>query len=551
MTRLFNQIADSTWKSIAFLVALSSIFFIGLGHVHLFDWDEINFAESAREMIESSDYMKVQINYFPFWEKPPLFFWLQVGAMHVFGINEFAARFPNAVFGFIYLISFYFIGRRHISSKFGLLWALLFFGTILPHLYFKSGIIDPVFNYFIFMSVYFLMRALEQEGQNQHMLFSGLCSGLSVLTKGPVGFLLLGLTAFVFLLLQRFKAFPDWRKILLFITGFMVVVLSWLGIEFYQNGTENMLRFLKYMIELFNSGVAGHEQPFYYHFIVVFLGCFPISIFALPYLVNKKIASPMQIHRWMQCLFWVVLIVFSITTTKIVHYSSMTYAPLSFLAALFVYGMFNQREQLKRYQKGLLIFLGALWGVIFLLLPLVMANRERLFPLIKDPFAVAGMKDATTWSGFEILAGIMFASLFLIGIRMLFKKKIISSVVILSSSVSLTLLLVLFLYLPKIESFSQAPAIEFFKSLRGQDVYVETFGYKSYAQYFYAQQLPGKDDRRGDILWLIQGDIDRPAYFVSRINNTELDAYEDIVLIGEKGGFRFYKREVPINNIQD
>ena len=62
-------------------MVLSSFFFIGLGNVHLFDWDEINFAESAREMIESGDYLRVQINYLPFWEKPPFFFcyfWLPV-----------------------------------------------------------------------------------------------------------------------------------------------------------------------------------------------------------------------------------------------------------------------------------------------------------------------------------------------------------------------------------------------------------------------------------------------------------------------------------------
>src|SRR3954470_9704684 len=70
-----------------------------LGAVHLFDWDEINFAECAREMIVSGNYSLVQINFQPFWEKPPLFIWMQVLSMKIFGINEFAARFPNAMCG--------------------------------------------------------------------------------------------------------------------------------------------------------------------------------------------------------------------------------------------------------------------------------------------------------------------------------------------------------------------------------------------------------------------------------------------------------------------
>ena len=66
---------------------------------HLFDWDEINFAEAAREMIVTGNYSLVLINYEPFWEKPPLFFWLQALCMNLFGINEFSARLPNAIAG--------------------------------------------------------------------------------------------------------------------------------------------------------------------------------------------------------------------------------------------------------------------------------------------------------------------------------------------------------------------------------------------------------------------------------------------------------------------
>ncbi len=58
-----------------------------LGGVHLFDWDEINFAEGAREMIVLKNYLRVHINYEPFWEKPPFFFWLQAASMNLLGIG--------------------------------------------------------------------------------------------------------------------------------------------------------------------------------------------------------------------------------------------------------------------------------------------------------------------------------------------------------------------------------------------------------------------------------------------------------------------------------
>ena len=78
------------------LLCLGLLFFVPfLGSVHLFDWDEINFAESAREMLLSNNFTRVQIGFQAFWEKPPLFFWLQSAAMKVVGINEWGARLPT------------------------------------------------------------------------------------------------------------------------------------------------------------------------------------------------------------------------------------------------------------------------------------------------------------------------------------------------------------------------------------------------------------------------------------------------------------------------
>ena len=136
------------------LLAGSLLLFPFLGSVALFDWDEINFAEIAREMIVSRDYLNVQIDFAPFWEKPPLFIWMQALSMKVFGVNEFAARFPNALGGILTLIMLYEMGRRIHDARLGALWALVYSGSILPFFYFKSGIIDPWFNLFIFAGIY-------------------------------------------------------------------------------------------------------------------------------------------------------------------------------------------------------------------------------------------------------------------------------------------------------------------------------------------------------------------------------------------------------------
>ena len=89
---------------ILIIIVASLLFIPNIGNVHLFDWDEINFAEAAREMIVTGDYLTVRIDYQPFSEKPPLFIWFQAISMNIFGVNEFAARLPNALIGIVSLI---------------------------------------------------------------------------------------------------------------------------------------------------------------------------------------------------------------------------------------------------------------------------------------------------------------------------------------------------------------------------------------------------------------------------------------------------------------
>lgn len=545
--RLLDKIASSNVYSILFLLFLSSFYFVGLGHVHLFDWDEINFAETAREMIESGDYLRVQINYLPFWEKPPFFFWLQVGAMKLFGVNEFAARFPNALFGFLYLWTFYKIGKLHFNARFGILWALLYFGSLLPHLYFKSGIIDPVFNYFIFLSIYFMLRVFSKQSENiwKLALLSGIFSGLSVITKGPVGFLLLGLTFGVYVLFNRFKNIPHIKHFALFLIGMGAIIVSWLTMEIYQNGFAILQQFIDYQIELFNQPVAGHQQPFYYHFVIVGIGCFPLTIFAIPGFWSHSEDDPNDIRRWMLSLFWVVLILFSITTTKIAHYSSMTYAPLSFIAAISMWRILEGKSKTKSYLSYLFLVFGLILSSVFIVLPLVLRAKDWLIPKMNDPFAAASLEYAEPWTGWEALTGVFFAIIVLIAFVLLLKRYIVAGIGTISIGLGVTLLLVLYVILPKAESISQRPAIEFYKSIANEDCYIETYSFKSYAQYFYGRVPFSNRPESKDKSWLMNGEIDKPVWMVSKITNPELDAHKNFKLIEIRGGFRIYKREIP------
>src|SRR5690606_11343305 len=186
---------SSLSRYVIIALVASCLFFSFLGQVHLFDWDEINFAECAREMIVTDNYLQVQIDYRPFWEKPPVFIWMQVLAMKMFGVNEYAARFPNAVIGVVTLLVLYYVGKRVVNSRMGMWWAALYAASWLPHFYFKSGIIDPTFNLFIFLAFFQVHLITQGNRRMLHAVLAGIFLGIAVLTKGPAA-ILIALLAF-------------------------------------------------------------------------------------------------------------------------------------------------------------------------------------------------------------------------------------------------------------------------------------------------------------------------------------------------------------------
>jgi 4-amino-4-deoxy-L-arabinose transferase-like glycosyltransferase len=543
---LNNRLQNKTYLTIIILSGI--IFFIPfLGKVHLFDWDEINFAESAREMIVTGNYHKVQVNFQPFWEKPPLFFWLQAACMKAFGINEFAARLPNALFGIITLVTLFVIGKKHKNPLFGFIWAISYLGAFLPHLYFKSAIIDPVFNYFIFLGVYFMFKDVSRLNSKKSLLYpslAGLFMGLSTLTKGPVGLLVFLVTFFVYFIFTRFKNFPNIKKILAFIALYIVVCFFWFGIEVINNGFWFLKEFLSYQADLFLHPVASHGEPFYYHFVVVFIGCFPISIIALPVFFSKTKYGKSDYTLLMKILFWTVMILFSITTTKIVHYSSLTYMPLAFLATVYLNYLLENKFKTKNYIIVLLAFGGFVFSFLLAAVPYIAIHKNLIIPYLHDPFAVASLNVAVNWSGYESFIGIAYFVLVIFGIVMLYKKEYMKGMLFLFYSTAVCLFVYLVAVVPKIERYSQGPAIDFYKSLEGKNVYVWPIGFKSYAQYFYAKKPATPVYGEADENFLLKGNITRPAYFVVKITNTNFDSTcNGCSLIKQEGGFRFYKRE--------
>ena len=87
----------------------------------------------------------------------------------------------------------------------------------------------------------------------------------------------------------------------------------------------------------------------------------------------------------------------------------------------------------------------------------------------------------------------------------LVKKRLDAFLITSASNMTITLLLVLLFILPKIEGFTQGPAIDFYISKQGEDCYIESYGFKSYAQYYYSDIPYSTNEDRKRMDWLVNG----------------------------------------------
>ena len=314
---------------------------------------------------------------------------------------------------------------------------------------------------------------------------------------------------------------------------------------------------------------------------MLLFGCFPVSVIAIAFWPKSQheLQSSDQVKTrelktmsmLMLIVFWVVLILFSIVKTKIVHYSSLCWLPLSYLAAE---GIVRHKEQLPKWSSILIAIIGGLLGLAVLVLPVSMIwFKADLINLVKDPFAKANLSANVQWHYYDLIpASLILISTFLWVVKS--DKRFTRFT--LGKYLSLQIVFVYLtgiLFTPKIEAHTQGALIDFYSAKQNENCYWFVTGYKSYAAYFYAKIKPLKpsdglyqinqnflktkkvnnylalneadknkmDDEQKD--WLLHGQIDKPVFFIAKSHDQEgLDQEKHLIKVWEANGFTAYKR---------
>jgi 4-amino-4-deoxy-L-arabinose transferase-like glycosyltransferase len=388
---MFQRLHHRDGHYLLLLVVGAGLFLPNLGVPSLWDIDEGNNAEAAREMLESGNWVVPTFNYQLRIDKPALLYWLQIACYRGFGVGEWAARLPSALAALAAVLLTYELGRRLFGAATGLIAGVVLAsaGLFCAAAHFANP--DALLNAFTVLTFLIFWRGFTHRDRTWFVP-AGVSMGLAVLAKGPVGLVLpAGVIGLFLLCSRRLRLLLD-RRLLLGIVAFALVALPWYA----WVGAETKGAFLRGFLRTHNwdrylSPMEHHGGPFYYYFVVLALGFAPWSVFlglaawcslrewkhgSAPErkaedAVLRTLRSAPRAHVFLWCWIAVYFVFFSFSGTKLPNYILPIYAPVAFLTARFFdrwrRGVLQPPAWAIRLSLGVLILVGIGTSVAFAL----------------------------------------------------------------------------------------------------------------------------------------------------------------------------------------
>ena len=550
-----NKLYNLSSVSVLALFCLT-IFFPFIGEVNLFDWHETLIASISKEMYLNKQFWTPIFEEHFYVEKPPLFFQMQYYIYKYLGPTEYASRLPNAICGFLSVLSIYKIGRRIYSKSFGLLWAFIYLSMFLSQLYHKSGLIEPWYNFFVFLSLYNMSRVIEMRQERgdgfyrksdvlTNLYWSAFACFGAILTNGFEAYFVVVLSYWLLFISSSGKYGFGYTNILRWTFAVFFFLLIWVLITYKSNLNWNYFNlFWEYQKNDYQIHNVSFGKRLTFHFIILLIGCFPASILAFGSFKNSSYEPTLQkIFRIIMvgCLI-VIFFIATFIKHKYVHYSSLAYFPISFLASYTVFQFLSKKRTLDfRFYIGL-ILVGLIWALILVIIPLTKARIDFLFQYIQDPTLYETLSKAFNWEVWEISFGIFFFIFLFISIVLISFKHIRTGTAILFFNTLIVSQVVLLYYLPKIERFAQGSYIDFIKNKRDENALFWNYNSTSHASSFYSYNAKNWPKIEKDTISFLTKQ-DHETYLFSKISdsfekNKKADYFTKMY---EEGLYVFYK----------
>ncbi|MCS7273154.1 MAG: glycosyltransferase family 39 protein [Fimbriimonadales bacterium] len=359
----------------------------------LTDLDEGFYASVAWEMRQSGNWHTPTFMGQPWFEKPPLLYWLMKLSMRAFGEHEFALRLPSAVLYALTMLLLLWWGNRRLGKGVGE-WAAVLFGVApLSLLLARLAITDMALTFFLLVSLIALWEVANAPRMWQAAIWSllgGVALGLAVLTKGPLG---LGLIALLYLWNARMLHTLGlrFRWVVLALIATVLTALPWYVGVYQQHGAaffnefvvrQNLLRFAggdmaHSVLPLLQSGEVGRVLTgiavyLLFYVVVLWLGGLPMmsAVSVLWQRASEPVGQYLQ--RWL----WLVFGLFTLSFTKLPAYIFPMMPALALLVAQCTMATRAEASGTAlpyRMGRGMMVLVGvgaAVWASVAIFTPL-------------------------------------------------------------------------------------------------------------------------------------------------------------------------------------
>jgi O-antigen ligase len=416
-TNVFSHFFSNPKFPVIVLVILSAVLiFVDLSSNHLIPYDEAIYAKVSKNILQRSDWLTLSWqDGEPWFEKPPLYFWVSALLLKILPVPELAVRLPSAISGFFAVLVTYFFAKRLFGKTAGFIAGFSLLTTFQYLYYARTGMLDVTCAFFITAALYFYY--LSGEGVKKIrpvflLALSGVFIGLAVLTKGVVGLLPLAIVG----IFEAATILPSVRKssvvarsalrLLVIIVSSAFIFLPW-HVSMYQIHGQNFINsYLGYHVfERATMEVENKVAPFYWYAVVLkvsmrlwFVALLPSLLFVIYRLVKKHNDR----KKLAFVLLWATLIftVFSVSKSKLVWYIMPVYPALSIVIGYFYSSALSWVDMKISHFKNIssyVIKTSVVYITICISLLYLLTNKELVYTsdLTGSQATLLKLKDAT------------------------------------------------------------------------------------------------------------------------------------------------------------
>ena len=265
--------------SLLLVIAVVGLWFGTLGSRHLANPDEGRYAEIAREMVVSGDWVTPRLNGFKYFEKPPLQYWSTAAAYQLFGQHEWTARLWTALTGMLSVLAIFYAGGRLFGREAGFYAALVLLSSFLFIPAGHINTLDMGVTCFMTLGLTGFLLAQQRTVSTReargwmHVTWASL--GLSLLSKGLIGIVLPGAALVIYSFLQRDVRL--WTRLHLRsgIPLMLLIAAPWYVAVSLKNPEFARFFFVHEHLERFLTDAHGRSHPWWSYIPIVLVGALP------------------------------------------------------------------------------------------------------------------------------------------------------------------------------------------------------------------------------------------------------------------------------------